>query len=317
MKNSEFFSDITNELKGKKIPGTEVTVDKLHFLINKDISAHFEVWEVNLWLLSDVLHVDENLFVDIYRGLHEYYNNQDMEFDGVMIRFGDFHLTGGNSKDVNVDILSSVSNLIDMSIIVKEFKFNTFVYPTNRGLVDEKKLDSEVVDKINTVLQQLHVQRSRSSNIEKVYPKLLSGKFMVTPDIKKYDTVNTFYPDEPPIEVNYSIPHYKFGLTSHANKHYKVFGRLNIEDKFVHLSINYSNVKEFYEDHPSFRDGSDIEAFRIKCGKIIMDHLYKYGIILLSTHHGGPQFSGPQFDFVGDKSINRPRIGLTWVSEKT
>jgi len=309
MKNSEFFSDITNALKGKKIPGTEVTVDKLYFLINKDISAHFEVWEVNLWLLSDVLHVDENLFVDIYRGLYEYYNNQDMEFDGVMIRFGDFHLTGGNSKDVNVDILSSVSNLIDMSKIVKEFKFNTFVYPSNpthRGLADEKKLDSETVDKINTVLQQLHVQRSRSSNIEKVYPKLLSGKFMVTPDIKKYDPVNTFYPDEPPIEVNYSIPHYKFVLTSHANKHYKVFGRLNIEDSMVPLSINYSNVKEFYEDHPSFRSSSDIQGFKIKCGKIVMEHLYKYGIILASTHHGGPQF-----DFVGDKSINRP--GLTWI----
>ena len=197
-----------------------------------------------------------------------------------------------------------------MNKIVREFKMNTFVYPINRGLVDEKKLDSESVDNINTVLHQLHVQRSRSSNIEKIYPKLLDGKFMVTPDIKKYDTVNTFYPDEPPIEVTYLIPHYKFVLTSHANKHYKVFGRLEIEDSFVHLSINYSNVKEFYKDHPSFKSSSDIDAFKIKCGKIVMEHLYKYGIILASTHH-----RGPQFDFVGDKSINRP--GLTWVYETT
>lgn len=310
MKNSAFFSDITNGLKGNKIPGTEVTVDEVTLNIDEKVND-FVCWEVNIWLSSDVLHVDENLFVDVYRGLHEYYNNQDMEFDDVMVRFGHFKLTAGGSKDVNVDILSSVANLIDMNKIVREFKTGTFVYQSNWGTTDGKKLDSESVDNINTVLQQLHVQRSRSSNIEKVYPKLLSGKFMVTPDIKKYD-VNTFYPDEPPIEVHYSIPHYKFELTSHANKHYKVFGRLNIENKFVHLSINYSNVKEFYEDHPSFRDGSDIEAFRIKCGKIVMAHLYKYGIILASTYHGGPQF-----EFVGNKSINKPGIGLTWVHEKT
>jgi hypothetical protein len=301
------FKEIVDGLKGNKIPGTEVVVDEVLFVNNKNISDQFQVWEVNLWLSSDVLRVDENLFTDVYQALHEYFVKQDdNEFNNIMIKLAKFKLTGGGSKDVSVDILTSIANVIDTSKVVREYKQGTYVYPENWGNLDEKKLDSDSVDDINTVLQQLYVQKSRAIKLKTIYPKLLSGNFMITPDIIKYDPATTFYPNEPPIEINYTIPHYKFHLTSQANKHYKIFGGLNIEDSMISMMIDLPNYKYFYDDHPSFRSSSDILAFKIKCGKVISDHLFKYGIIIMSTHH-----NGPQYEFVGDKSINRP--GLTWI----